>query len=94
MLYWSIKMKKFIIALLFIFGADNIYAIDERVIDFYFGNGVWNTRNDAEKSRDALEKLLGEINIDAPYTIDLVYNWTEGNMDDVVETLYQLQQAE
>ena len=53
---------------------------------------MWNTEDDAEISKNTLKKLFGEINIDAPYTIDLVYNWTEGNMDDVVETLYQLQQ--
>ncbi|MDR1614893.1 MAG: hypothetical protein LBS26_04905 [Campylobacteraceae bacterium] len=84
-------MKKLLFLILF--GLSMCYAIDERQIDFYFGNGVWNTQDQAEISKGELGRLIeNNIKTDVPFSIDIVYNWTEGELDDVVETVYQLQQ--
>jgi hypothetical protein len=86
-------MKKIIITLIFLFGLNGAYAIDERQIDIYFGNGVWNAKEDAHASKKELEFFISNnTKTDAPFSVDIVYNWTEGNLDDVVETVYQLRQ--
>jgi hypothetical protein len=49
-------MKK--ILFLILFGFSSVYGIDERVIDFYFGNGIMNSQDQAKASKDELEKLI------------------------------------
>ncbi|MDR1007228.1 MAG: hypothetical protein LBL65_01525, partial [Campylobacteraceae bacterium] len=87
-------MKKLIYSLIFlVFGISNLFAIDERIIDFYFGNGVWNTRPDAERSQEELRRFINRnLNISTTYSVKLSYNWSESELDDVVETIFQLQQ--
>jgi hypothetical protein len=73
-------MKKILFILLFVFGFNSVYAIDERIIDFYFGNGVWNTRDDARISKDALRDFISDnLNISTTYTIELSYNWSKAS---------------
>ncbi|MGK0255571.1 MAG: hypothetical protein ACI81I_000171 [Arcobacteraceae bacterium] len=75
-------------------------TINECKTDIYFGNGVWNSQKDAEKSMIELQKIINKeiINNDpklqAKYgEIKLQYNWGQGNMLDVLETYYQLKEA-
>jgi len=79
-----------------------LYAeeINECKTDIYFGNGVWNEPEDAEKSIFRLQKLINkEIiknnpKLQAKYgEVKLQYNWGQGTMLDVLETYYQLKEV-
>jgi hypothetical protein len=84
-------MKKLICLFIFlIFGTNNLHAIDERITDFYFGNGVWNDESDAIASQRALEILIRSIGTSA--SVKLSYNWSSGYLEDLVETFYQMKQ--
>jgi hypothetical protein len=84
-------MKKLILLFFFIFGLNGAYAIDERVVDFYFGNGVWNTPDGAEASRKILKDLINDdLSISAP--VKLSYNLSSGMMMDLIETFYQMKE--
>jgi hypothetical protein len=84
-------MKKIVFLLLL--GLSFAYAIiDERQIDFYYGNGVWNTRDDAIVSKDALERFIAkDIQPAAPYRVELSYNYHIADAYDILEVYYQLQ---
>ncbi len=75
-------------------------AIDEYKTDIYFGNGVFNTSQQAEISRKKLQDIINkEIIKNDPKLkkkygeVKLAYNWGEGKMNDVLETYYQLKAA-
>ncbi len=97
-------MKKILILILtiigftfFLYGAN----INECKTDIYFGNGVWNTPEDAENSRKVLENFVikKEIIKNDPMLaskygkVKLAYNWSADKNYDLVETFYQLRQA-
>jgi hypothetical protein len=85
-------MKKIICLLIFlIFSTSNLHAIDERVTDFYFGNGVWNEELDAEASAIRLQTMLSR-SFGTSTTVNLSYNWYSGYLEDLVETFYQMKQ--
>jgi hypothetical protein len=85
-------MKKIICSLIFlIFGTINLYAIDERITDFYFGNGVWNTEDDARVSQNELTRLINN-HLGTSASVKLSYNWHSGYLEDLVETFYQMKQ--
>ncbi len=88
----------------------SLYAtsIDERKIDIYFGNGVWNKEytNDCESDSAAncsqfelnaivQRKIIqGDSALQQKYgSVKLQYNWGEGYIDDILETYYQLAEA-
>ncbi len=76
-------------------------SVDECKTDIYFGNGVWNTKKQAEISRKELEERIikreiikGDPTLAAKYgTVKLAYNWSDGWDIDLVETFYQLKEA-
>ncbi|MDR1614891.1 MAG: hypothetical protein LBS26_04895 [Campylobacteraceae bacterium] len=84
-------MKKILFLLLF--GLSSIYAIvDERKIDFYYGNGVWNTRKIADDSRMELKRfIINDIKPAVPYSVKLSYNYHITDAYDLLEVYYQLQ---
>ena len=97
-------MKKILILILtiigftfFLYGAN----INECKTDIYFGNGVWNTPEDAENSRKVLENFVikkeiikNDPMLAAKYgKVKLAYNWSADKNYDLVETFYQLRQA-
>jgi len=63
--------------------------------DIYFGNGVWNTKEDARISLEALEAKIKAQSLDNNRNLNykLAYNSTETAMLDLVETFFQLKQA-
>ena len=75
--------------------------IDECKTDIYFGNGVWNSKKDAEHGRAKLQTYIidREIIKNDPKLrlkygeVKLQYNWSHGGMLDVLETFYQLKEA-
>jgi hypothetical protein len=82
-------MKKLLFLILF--GFSSVYGIDERVIDFYFGNGIMNTEEEAEMSKERLHHFISKnIQISTPYSIKLSYNYSYGLVADLAETYYQL----
>jgi hypothetical protein len=84
-------MKKLLFLILF--GFSFAYAMDERVIDFYFGNGVLNAEKDAGNSKDALHRFISKnVQMDVPYSVGLSYNYSYGLVYDLAETYYQLKQ--
>ena len=90
-------MKKIISILLFLtLGFTNLFAIDERVTDFYFGNGVWNTEQDATDNKDALGFFIrNDLSITEHSSMKLAYNWENGGLfgeADIVETFYQMKE--
>ena len=97
------KMKKILIFIT-IFWGFSVYAnasINECKTDIYYGNGVWNEPEDAEKSRKELEDeiviphiIKGDSLLKAKYgKVKLAYNWGQGTLLDVLETYYQLREA-
>jgi len=97
-------MKRFILTLcLTISFSLNVFAlpINECKTDIYFGNGVWNSSDDAEVSRAELDKRIiqKEIIKENPLlqskygNVALAYNWGQGTLLDVLETYYQLREA-
>ncbi len=97
-------MKKILIFILIFFSFTLLSSakdINECKTDIYYGNGVWNEYEDAEKSRKELENeivipLIIKNNplLKAKYgDTKLAYNWGQGTMLDVLETYYQLREA-
>ena len=101
-------MKKFIIILIIV--SSSLYAVtdptkssttvDESKVDIYFGNGVWNDPEGAEKGREALDIKIQEIiirnnpTLQSKYgNVKLQYNWGLGEVPDILETYYQLREA-
>ena len=84
-----------------VIGSAFAMPINECKIDIYFGNGVWNTVEDAEKSRKVLENFVikkevikNDPTLAAKYgKVKLAYNWSDGWDIDLVETFYQLKEA-
>jgi hypothetical protein len=75
-----------------------IYAekINECKTDIYFGNGVWNSIEDAKYNAIKLQnKIIKEDpKLQAKYgKVKLQYNWSHGRMIDILETFYQLKEA-
>jgi len=72
--------------------------VNECKTDIYFGNGVWNSSEQAKESVIALEERIikreiikGDPVLKARYgKVKLQYNWGLGEMQDVLETYYQL----
>ena len=86
----------------------NAESINEYKTDIYFGNGVWNKQfsincdedGSADCSKQELDDLIQEeiIQNDSKLQVKygevkLQYNWGKGYMDDVLETYYQLKEA-
>ncbi len=94
-------MKKLL--LLFILLSSTLFAniVNEDKTDIYFGNGVWNSPEQGEKSRMYLEEHIvqREIIKNNPKLakkygkVKLAYNWGQGRMTDALETFYQLKEA-
>ena len=89
-------MKSIIILLLIVL---NLYANTEPCkTDVYFGNGVWNNREQAKDSMDDMFKFLKEENPNyfsvadenVIYSIKYMHNKTGGKIEDLVETYWQL----
>ena len=100
-------LKFILISSLFftLLGADNI---NECKTDIYFGNGVWNKQfvSDCEEdsaancSQDTLNDLIeseiikNDPKLKAKYgEVKLQYNWSYGDMMDLLETFYQLKET-
>jgi len=64
-------------------------TIDECKIDFYYGNGVWNDKEDAKVGREELQDFLKE-DLDIETKAELAFNHTHGTRADLIETFYQL----
>lgn len=74
--------------------------IDERKTDIYFGNGVWNSYDDAVKGQEKLQKNIDSLIIndnqqlkDKYGKVKLVYNWTgtsPGNSVAITTKIYDL----
>lgn len=69
--------------------------------DIYFGNGVWNDREQAKKSKDELRKfmfkantLLDPLQEGTTYRFGYIHNPSHGIIDDLIETHWQLYQSE
>jgi len=75
--------------------------INECKTDIYYGNGVWNTSDNAKDSREKLENRIvklkiikGDPTLKTKYgKVKLAYNWGQGTLLDVLETYYQLREA-
>ena len=70
--------------------------------DIYFGNGIWNTKKQAEKSRKALKifmqyKAITPLSIEDEknqlYSFKLAYNYSTGALTDLIETYWQLRES-
>ena len=95
------KLSIFVYAIIFLSLFSYAANINECKTDIYYGNGVWNEYEDADDSRDKLEKRIIELEIidgdtalKAKYgKVKLAYNWGQGRLLDVLETYYQLREA-
>ncbi len=71
------------------------------ITDIYFGNGVWNTEEQAIENKIALTKLLlykAENPLDlqkegTEFVFKLAYNPSRGVREDLVETFWQLRES-
>jgi len=96
-------MKKFILVISVIIAFSviaNALPINECKTDIYFGNGVWNSPEDAEKSKNILQEVIkreiikGNTMLRSKYgEVKLAYNWSADKNYDLVETFYQLKEA-
>jgi len=95
-------MKKllFLLILSITFIKAELLKVDESKVDIYFGNGVKNTKKEASAGKDALEEIIqlyiiGEDSIlQRKYgKLKLSYNWGLGDVNDLLETFYQLKEA-
>ncbi len=93
-------MKKLILAFLVLVGVAHANGIDESRTDIYFGNGIWNSRVDAEKNRVKLEKLINKHFIKNNPKLQrrygdtkLAYNWNLGVGMDLIEAYIQLKKS-
>jgi len=82
----------------------NLFAQTEKIneckTDIYFGNGVWNSEGEAEKSAKEFQRHINikliqdNPKLKAKYgEVKLQYNWSHGKMIDLLETFYQLKEA-
>ena len=70
--------------------------------DIYYGNGVWNDRDDAVENETALREFMlfrANIRLDIQkegigYTFKYIHNPSHGVIDDLIETFWQLYQSE
>ena len=91
-------MKK--ILLLLILTMSSTYA-KPCMTDIYFGNGVWNEEDDAKDGIKALRYLMfsspnSRLNKSLEgqeYDFKYAHNPTNGTIDDLVETFYQLKES-
>ncbi|MDD2789633.1 MAG: hypothetical protein PHU40_03085 [Sulfurimonas sp.] len=92
-------MKKIIILLTLTL---TLFASDACKLDIYFGNGVWNTRPQAEASKLKLKKFMRDHNPDrfpiaeegTTYSFKLAYNKGDNwDVDDLLETFWQLHES-
>lgn len=74
--------------------------INECKTDIYFGNGVWNSSEEARNGQKELEikvinKIInGDLKLQAKYgEVKLQYNTSYGSMIDILETFYQLKES-
>jgi hypothetical protein len=74
--------------------------IDECKTDIYFGNGVWNSEQEAIKSAVKLQEIIdreiikNDSKLKAKYgKIKYQYNYGISDMIDLLETFYQLKEA-
>lgn len=90
------------VILLFSFSVfSNAQDINECKTDIYYGNGVWNSSEDAKKSQKKLyERIVipqiikGNPLLKVKYgKTKLAYNWGQGTLLDVLETYYQLRES-
>lgn len=91
---------KLLIVLLTLFVTLSAQNINECKTDIYFGNGVWNSKDQAKDSIIELQYIINkEIIKDDPKLkakyggVKLQYNWSYGEMIDLLETFYQLKEA-
>lgn len=86
---------KFLLALLLFFTTLYAENINECKTDIYFGNGVWNSEEEATDSKRELQYIIdNNPDLQSKYgEIKLQYNWSHGRMIDVLETFYQLKEA-
>ena len=77
----------------------NLHANTEACkTDVYFGNGVWNDREDAKESMKKLKEFVqienpnffSVSNEDVTYSIKYMHNKTDGKIEDLIETYWQL----
>lgn len=91
-------MKKIILLLTLTL---SLFASDACKLDVYFGNGVWNTEKQARQSKLALKEFIQKHNPDrfpvaeegTAYSFNVAYNKTEGTVDDLIETFWQLHES-
>ncbi|PHQ56669.1 MAG: hypothetical protein COA30_03805 [Sulfurimonas sp.] len=94
------NLIKLTLVLSLFFGTLYAQNINECKTDIYFGNGVWNSRDDAKKSIIQLQYIIdtevikNDPKLQAKYgQIKLQYNTNYGGMIDILETFYQLKEA-
>ena len=91
-------MKKILFILLLT--VSSVYA-KPCMTDIYFGNGVWNTEEQAIEGKDALRRLMfsipnSRLNVAVEgqeYDFKYAYNPTKSTTDDLIETFYQLKES-
>lgn len=92
-------MKKIILLLTLTL---SLFASDACKLDVYFGNGVWNDREEAEASKIALEEFMRDHNPDRfpiaeegiTYSFKVAYNKGDNwDIDDLLETFWQLHES-
>ncbi len=91
-------MKKIVLLLMM---ATGVLLAKPCMTDIYFGNGVWNTRDQAKESRDALRRFM-HTNYNAKldrdkegidYYFKFIYNPSRGTIEDLLETFWQLKES-
>ncbi|MDD2790075.1 MAG: hypothetical protein PHU40_05345 [Sulfurimonas sp.] len=92
-------MKKILLIVLFTL---TLFAnTDSCKLDVYFGNGVWNDEDQADISKIALKTFLQQQNPQrfniadegVTYNFKYAHNETYGNIDDLLETFWQLHES-
>ena len=97
-------MKKILFLFVLILNSTFIKAepikVDESKVDIYFGNGVKNTKRQANMGKDRLEEVIkreiikNDPILQAKYGyVNLSYNWGVNDINDLLETFYQLKEA-
>ena len=79
----------------------NAITVNEKKVDIWFGNGVWNTRSQARESLVYLEEEIikpyitqGDNKLEEKYLpLYLAYNQNETAFLDLIETFYQMKNA-
>ncbi|MGP1561414.1 MAG: hypothetical protein ACTTIC_04915 [Helicobacteraceae bacterium] len=93
-------MKRLILLVFVLVSGLFAEMIDETKTDFYFINGMWNTRQKATKNMEALQKrinekiIMGNKKLQKRYgEVQLAYNWHRGYVEDLLEAIYQMQKS-